>query len=142
MAGIPFFISCSIKALMFSAAFLMPASSSGVSGFSPIRSNQECMGADVLEVREPDGGEGISPAVSPSPCKKITTAVSCSAPDTVAALVSRGTDMVLPHIYCRAPRLGPPLPGGFKTSREIFLFFQHRHTVFPCWLTLPGPKLF
>ena len=87
-------------------------------------------------------GRQPSCAVSSSPFKKITSAVSCSAPDTVAVLVSGGTDMVLPHIHCRAPRLGPPLPGGFKTSREIFLFLQHRHMLFPRRLTLPGPKLF
>lgn len=52
--------------------------------------------------------------VSPSPCKKITAAVSRSAPDTVAASVSRGTDMVLPHIHCRAScRLGLT-PSGFR----------------------------
>lgn len=33
--------------------------------------------------------------------RTLTAAVSRSAPDTVAASVSRGTDMVLPHIHCR-----------------------------------------
>lgn len=36
----------------------------------------------------------------------LTAAVSRSAPDTVAASVSRGTDMVLPHIHRRAPGWG------------------------------------
>jgi hypothetical protein len=43
----------------------------------------------------------------PPPGWPLTAAVSRSAPDTVAASVSRGTDMVLPHIHCRAScRLG------------------------------------
>lgn len=59
--------------------------------------------------------------VSPSPCKKITAAVSRSAPDTVAASVSRGTDMVLPHIHCRLHgwglhSLGLPRPLGRVSS--------------------------
>lgn len=76
--------------------------------------------------------------VSPSPCKKITAAVSRSAPDTVAASVSRGRDMVLPHIHCRAPRLGPPLPGGFETSRAILLSPAQTHTLPP---RPPPPEL-
>lgn len=77
--------------------------------------------------------------VSPSPCKKITAAVSRSAPDTVAASVSRGTDMVLPHIHCRAScRLGLT-PSGFRDrSGDSPLSPAQAHTLPP---RPPPPEL-
>lgn len=49
----------------------------------------------------------VSHTAHSTTCGPLTAAVSRSAPDTVAASVSRGTDMLLPHIHCRAScRLG------------------------------------
>lgn len=53
-------------ALLFSAAFLMPASSSGASGLSPIRSN---LGEDKRWLLEDPGQPPAVLSSHPSPCQ-------------------------------------------------------------------------
>lgn len=67
----------------------------------------------------------------------LTTAVSRSAPDTVAASVSRGTDMVLPHIHRKAPRLGPVWPP--RAGKSNIRAQNEKPGALPSFLPSPAP---